>query len=262
VAIAIGVVLLGAAAGAGLAWMLTRRSGKAAVRVAGGALAGAVTAHFLLAPVVTGAWVTRQARTELLAIPVYRVLAQHEPRVFERLVAEYGLVVRDRSHGAVYTQVANAEISAVATRHIAHASDAALLALMHDMLGKLQVLRARSPEDCYRYLFPKAAGPADLARWFDRDAQQRTLALMADVIRSSAEHAVAIPPRERVEPLLAPLVNEMYAQFGENTALLSRAEEPGVDHATVCAVVTTLYEKVMGLPPADAAAVLRSMTQL
>jgi hypothetical protein len=84
---------------------------------------------------------------------------------------------------------------------------------------------------------------------------------MADVIRTSAEHPVSIPPREKVEPLLSPLVNEMYAQFGANTALLSRAEERGIDHATVCAIATTLYEKVMRLPPGDAAAVIRSMTQ-
>ena len=85
---------------------------------------------------------------------------------------------------------------------------------------------------------------------------------MADVIRSSAESPAALPPRARVEGLLSPLVNEMYAQYGENTALLGRAEQPGVNHATVCAIATTLYEKVMRLPPADAAAVIRSMTQL
>ena len=65
-----------------------------------------------------------------------------------------------------------------------------------------------------------------------------------------------------VEPLLSPLVNEMYARFGENTALLSRTEERGVSHGTVCDIATTLYEKMMRLPPADAAAVIRSMTQL
>ena len=61
---------------------------------------------------------------------------------------------------------------------------------------------------------------------------------MADVIRTSAESPVSAPPRERVEPLLSPLVNEMYARFGENTTLLSRAEERG-DYFVVGARQTT-----------------------
>ena len=262
-ALTLGLIVAGAALGAGLAWLLSRRHASARpVVMLAGALAGGALAHFAITPGVTGEWVARQARAELLRIPIYQVLEKHEPIAFERLLAEYTLVVRDRSRIDIYTQVANNEIGTVATKHIAHSSDAALLALMQDMLDKLQVLRARAPEDCYRYLFPKAAGPADLARWFDRDAQARTLARMADVIRTSAENPVASPARERVEPLLSPVINEMYAQFGESTTLLSRAEERGVNHATVCAIATTLYEKVMRLPPADAAAVIRSMTQL
>jgi hypothetical protein len=262
-----GLALLGAAlgAGAGAAWLALRRralsSGPKWLVGVACVLAGGALLALLVAPRWSDAWAARRARAELLAIPVYQVIEKFEPAVFDRLLAEYELVVRDRARGEIYTRVANTEISALATQRIAHASDPALLALMHDMLDKLQVLRVRSPDDCYRYLFPKVSGTADLGRWFDRDAQARTLARMADVIRTSAEHPVAVPPRERVEPLLAPLVNEMVAQFGDRTALLSHAEERGVDHATVCAIATTLYEKVMRLPPADAAAVIRSMTQ-
>jgi hypothetical protein len=264
--ITLGLLLLGAALGAGIAWLLLRRrslkSGAALLAGLALVLAGAGLAQFVFTPAVIDAWATDRARAELSAVPVYAVIEKYEPVVYERLLAEYALVVRDRSHMGRYTQVMNAELGAVATQRIAHASDPALLALMQDMLDKLRLLRARSPEDCYRYLFPKAAGPADLARWLDRDAQARTLGLIADVVRTSAESPVAVPPRNVVEPLLSPLVNEMYAQFGEDTTLLSRAEERGVSHGTVCNIATTLYEKVMRLPPADAAAVLRSMTQL
>jgi len=265
-AITVGMILLGAALGAGVAWLLLRgrspRSGGSRLAGLACVFAGAGAMHFIVTPAVVDAWATDRARSELLAIPVYAVVEKYEPVVFERLLAEYKLVVRDRSRTDLSTHMMNAELGAVATQHIAHASDSALLALMHDMLDKLQLLRTRAPEDCYRYLFPKGAGPADLGRWFDRDSQAHTLGLIAEVIRTSSENPVAVPPRTVVEPLLSPLVNEMYAQFGENTALLSRAEERGVSHATVCNIATTLYEKVMRLPPAEAAAVIRSMTQL
>jgi len=262
----LGLILFGAALGAGVAWYSTAgrgfARGAAAGIIGGSALAGAALFYFIVAPAATDSWAERQARTDLLAIPVYAVLEKYEPIVFERLLAEYERVVRDPARIDEYTDVANTEISSIATKHIAHASDAAVLALMQDMLDKLQLLRARSPEDCYRYLFPKAAGPPELARWFERASQSHTFALMADVIRTSSESPVQIPPRERVEPLLGPIINGIYAQYGESTSLLSRAEEPGVNHATVCAVSVTLYEKVMQLPPADAAAVIRTMTQM
>jgi hypothetical protein len=265
-AITLGLLLVGVAIGVGLAWLLLR--GRALgprisllVGVAS-ALAAAALVAGIFVPRVTDAWAERRARAELLAIPVYQVIEKHEPAVFARLLAEYRLVVRDRSRIAIYTQLANTELGTLATQHIAHASDAALLALMQDMLDKLEVLKARSPDDCFRYLFPNISGPPDLARWFDRDSQARTLGRMADVIRTSAENPAPLPPRERVAGLLGPLVNDMYAQYGENTALLARAAQPGVNRQTVCAIDVTLYEKVMRLPPADAAAVIRSMTQL
>ena len=53
----------------------------------------------------------------------------------------------------------------------------------------------------------------------------------------------------------------MYAEFGDKTQVLSHAEEPNVDRQLVCMVSVALYEKVMALPQADAAAVIRSMSQ-
>lgn len=232
------------------------------VILAAALLSGLVVSSLFILPRITGSWAMSRARADLLKSPVYVQLQKHEPAVFDELVARYALVLRGRLAATDYANEADATISTVATRRIANASDPALLALMADMLDKLRLLRARSPDDCYRYLFPKVAGPPDLNRWFDRDSQAHTLALMADVIRTSAEEPVEVPPRIRVEPLLGPVIDDVYAQFGENTRLISRAEQPGVDRGIVCAVSVTLYEKVMRLPPADAAAVIRTMTQL
>ena len=227
-----------------------------------GVLAALGLLAYLLLPRLTGSWATDQARADLLKVPVYLQLQKHEPAVFDELVARDALVLRERLSAADFTDQANAAISTVATQRIGRASDEAVLALMHDMLDKLQLLRAKSHDDCYRYLFPKVDGPPELRRWFDAASQARTLELMADVIRTSAETPVPVPDRARVEPLLAPIINEIHAQYGENTALLSRAEERGVNRAAVCAISVTLYEKVMRLPPADAAAVVRTMTQM
>lgn len=224
------------------------------------ALAGLM--HFFVTPRVAESWADGRARKELLAVPVYAVLDKHEPTVFERLRLEYRLVVLDRSRIDIFTHEANTQISNAATRHIATASDAALLGLMNDMLQKLQTLRAKSTDDCYRYLFPKISGSPDLDPYFDRASRERTLGLMAEVIRTSAEQPAAAPSPERAQALLSPIVSSLYAEYGESTQALSHAEEPDADRRVVCTISVALYEKVMALPQADAAVVIRSMTQL
>ena len=264
--ITIGLLLLAAALGVAIAFVAlrgrARRPGFFIPAAVALAIAATVLMQAFVTPRVLESWSIKRAREELLAVPVYSVLEKYEPTVFERLLLEYRLVVLDSERIDIFTHEANALISTAATRHIAHASDAALLALMNDMLQKLQTLRAKSPDDCYRYLFPKVAGPPDIRLYFDRAAQERTLGLMAEVIRTSAEKPAAVPPPERVQAQLAAVLNALYGEFGESTQALSHPEEPGVDRRVVCAVSVALYEKVMGLPQADAAAVIRSMTQL
>jgi hypothetical protein len=264
--ITIGLLLLAIAIGVTLAFVVLRGSARQPIVLIPVALALCVALaalmHFYVTPKVLVAWAEDRARDELLAVPVYAVLQKYEPTVFERLVLEYRLVVIDRSRIGAFTDEANTQVSEVASRHIAQSSDAALLGLMNDMLQRLQLLRAKSPDDCYRYLYSDVAGPPDIGKHFDRASQERTLALMAEVIRTSVEQPAPGAPTERAQALLAPIVQAMNAEYGENTQLLSHAKEPGVDRRMVCNVSVALYEKMMALPQADAAAVVRVMSQL
>lgn len=264
--ITIGLLLLAIAIGVTITFVVLRGSARRPIVLIPVALTICVALaglmQFFVTPKVLVGWAEGRARGELLAVPVYAVLEKYEPTVFERLLLEYRLVVIDRSQIETFTDEANSQISAAATRHIAQSSDAALLGLMNDMLQRLQILRAKSPDDCYRYLFPNAAGPPDIAKYFDRASQERTLGLMAEVIRTSAEQPAPAAPPERGQNLLGPIVQSLNAEYGESTQLLSDAEAPNVDRRVVCNISVALYEKVMALPQADAAAVIRSMSQL
>jgi hypothetical protein len=202
------------------------------------------------------------AREALAANPAYAALRAHEPALFAQLSTDYAAAAGDPARLAVFSRSAHATISRVATQRIAQASQDALLALMRDMLANLKLLRASSGADCHAYLFPESSGPPDMSRHVDAQAQQRTLELMADVIRTAATDPAPPPDRARVERALGPVVDAVYAQFGSDAQVLSHAEDPAVDRAKVCAVAVSLYERVLSLPPDDAAAVIRSMTQL
>jgi hypothetical protein len=264
--ITVGLLLLAIAIGVTLTFVFLRGSARRPLVLIPIALTICVVLaalmQFYVTPKVLVAWAEDRARDELLAIPVYAVLQKYEPTVFERLLLEYRLVVIDRSRIGTFADEASSQISDAATRHIAQSSDAALLGLMNDMLQRLQILRAKSPDDCYRYLFPNAVGPPQTGKYFDRASQERTLSLLAEVIRTSAEQPAAAAPPDRARNLLASIVQALNAEFGESTQALSHAEDSNVDRRAVCNVSVALYEKVLALPQADAAAVVRVMSQL
>ena len=202
------------------------------------------------------------AESALLKQPVYRVLKKHERAVFDMLVDEYKVYERDETRRENFVNLANAEITLTATRNIAHASEASVLALMKDMVGTARRLQAVPGDACFRYWFPQVSGPPDIARYIDEKAQARTLDLMSEVIRTAAEAPVELPAAEEVKDNLANVINATYEQFGTDAQMIAHAEEPGVDRAKVCTMTLSIYDRILSLPPAQSSALLRAMTQM
>jgi len=221
----------------------------------------AVGANQIAAPKVQGWYAVRSAEATLLEGPLYVVLKQHEPETYAKLLAEYKLAVRDETRMSGFENLVVGEVGKVATRRMAHASQDSLINLTRDALASMRVL-SKHEDACFRYLFPQVAGPVDMNRYFDQKSQERMLVLLADVIRSSAEHPVPVPAGEQAQQKLAPVINGLYAKFGADTRMLANVSDPGVDRTKVCTIAIALYDGIMALPPPDAAAALRSMTQL
>lgn len=196
---------------------------------------------------------------DLLAQPAYQVLKKHEPEAWQRVRAAHAHVADDAGR-ANFINVANAEFTAAATRRLSRASAQSQLRLLHDLLANLQRLRARPGDACFRYLYPEIAGQAGVATQLPAEAQARTLALAADVIRSSAETPAPPPPAEEAARKLGPVVDAVYAQFGADTRLMSRVREPDIDRVKVCDIAIALYQRILALPPADASQVISAVT--
>ena len=211
-----------------------------------------------------GAWWYERYRAQgaLLEQPVYRVLQKHERMLFDDLVNEYRLYRRDEVSREQFINFANAEISLVATRALAHASQDSLLALVGDMVATAKTLQTVKGDACFRYWFPKVAGPPDVAQLVDARAQARTLELMGEVIRSAAESPVPLPEPEGIKENLAAIINSTYDQFGTDAQMLAHAEDPRADRAKVCTITISVYERILRLPPREAGDLIRAMTQV
>lgn len=222
---------------------------------------GGVIAIIALA---VGSWWYERYVTErdLLAEPVYQVLRKHERGTYEKVLAEYRHLHQENVSPEAFVNFTNSEISLAATRRLAAASQPALLNLVKDMVATAKRLQAGDPEDCYRYWFPQVSGPPDIARRIDAVSQAHTLSLMAEVIRSSAEQPVPMPEADAVKDHLAAVINQTYEQFGADAQMLANAADPRADHAKVCTITISVYERILALAPADASAVMRAMTQV
>jgi len=214
--------------------------------------------------VAVGAWWYERYRAQALLLeqPVYQVLQKHQAALFDDLVNEYRLYRRDEVGREQFINFANAEISVVATRALAHASQESLLALVGDMLSTAKSLQTAGGEACFRYWFPKVAGPPNVAQLVDARAQARTLELMGEVIRSAAETPVPLPGADGVKEDLTAIINATYDQFGSDAQMLGHVEDPRADRAKVCTITISVYERILRLPPPQASALIRAMTQV
>lgn len=214
--------------------------------------------------VAVGAWWYERYRAQavLLEQPVYQVLQKYQGALFDDLANEYRLYRRDEVSREQFINFANAEISAVATRALAHGSQDSVLALVGDMVSTARSLQAVQGDACFRYWFPKVDGPPNVAQLVDARAQARTLELMGEVIRSAAETPVPLPEAEGVKEDLAAIVNATYDQFGSDAQMLAHADDPRADRVKVCTITISVYERILRLPPPQASALIRAMTQV
>ena len=203
-----------------------------------------------------------RAESTLLEQPVYRVLRKHERPVYDKIVAEYKTFQRDETTREAFINFANSEINLAATQRLAHASQGAVLALVHDMLATARKLQEAPDDTCFRYWFPLISGPPDVAKYIEPKAQAHTLELMGEVIRTAAEAPVPLPDPETVKDNLAKVINETYEQYGADAQMIAHADDPNVDRAKICIITMSVYDRILALQPADSSALIRSMTQI
>jgi hypothetical protein len=253
---------LGAIAGGLIGALLTRgrQGGSRHIIFVVCLVIGAALGAQLLGPRASAWYAIHNAEDKLLEASVYQVLKKHEPAAYSKILAEYKRAVADPAQMGAFTSLVMNEVSTVTSRRMGTASQDSLVALMREMVSNLRVLQ-RDGDSCFRYLFPHVAGPADFAKHFDDAAEARSLSLLAEVIRTSAEIPTQAVSPDVAQEKLAPVVQALAEEFGDDAQMLGNVAAPGVDRQKVCAITISLYDRILRLPEADAAMVLRSLAQ-
>jgi hypothetical protein len=216
----------------------------------------------LIALVAAGIWWhrSRGVEAELLAEEPFRILKRYDPADYSRILAAWREVRSGARSEAEFVRESNATFSQVATRRLGAASQEAVQALMQDTIRTVRKLQAESPEACFRYFYPEVAGAPDVAGILSAEEQRRTLELMGEVVRTSAENPAPRPAQAEIEGPLADVINATYEQYGTDAQMVAHPEDPRIDRAKVCEITTSLYERILKLPPDVGTKLLRYMS--
>ena len=215
----------------------------------------------LLALIAVGIWWqrSRAVDAELLAAAPFRILKEHAPAEYARILGVWREFKAGERSQPDFVRESNALFSQAATKRLGAASQESVLALMHDTVRTVKKLHAKSPEACFRYFYPEVAGAPDVTGILSAEEQRRTLELMGDVLRTAAERPVARPAQAEIEQPLSGIINATYEQFGTDAQMVAHPEDPRVDRAKVCVVTTSLYERILALPPDMSTKLIRFM---
>jgi hypothetical protein len=220
-----------------------------------------ITAGVLAVLIVAAIWWhrTRGVEAALLAEEPFRILKRHDHADYADILDAWRKFQAGEITAAVFTRESNAAYSRVATRRLATASQDSVQALMRETIRTLKKLRAKSPEACFRYLYPEVAGPPDVAGVLEPGEQRRMLELMGEVVRTSAEHPVSRPAQAEIEGPLADIINATFEQYGTDAQMVGHPEDPRIDRGRVCEITLSLYERILALPPDVSTKLLRYM---
>lgn len=222
--------------------------------------AGVITGHPMSNDVaISGLGLVKDESLEagFLEVPIYRALKAYEPSAYSQIVAVARETVQRGGSWAELRARTHPILVPVYLKRLPHAGDAEILSAVRLLLDEMAALYKRDPKLCYLFIHPEAGRSMDLAQYLPGDLASRELAVMAEVISSSA----TTPGRPMGEAEGTTVSKEVFGvlvqRFGKKASVIALDRVPEADQATYCQVAYAMYEEILAKPPAQAASALR-----
>jgi hypothetical protein len=204
--------------------------------------------------------VATQMETELLKLPVYQALQEHEPAVYAQIAQAMRIAVANKTPNEVIWAQTRPLISGVIGRRAKTASDDAVRQLASVVVDEVSKLHARGDTTCYEMLFPQARPPIDMLALLGEEAAQLELAAQTAIIGSSATAPQPTPTEADIAESLQNVVAALQTKYTDaDIAALQNPGAAGVNKRKVCEMSADLYREVLKLPAQDSGKVLRFM---
>jgi hypothetical protein len=204
-------------------------------------------------------WQSRSVESELLAIPAYKALKEHDPATYDRIYAEIKKGVEGERSKAQVISAARKQVEEVVKERVPKASDESVVAYIDVTMRELDELYERGDETCHNFLFPPPGQALDVSQYVSKDLMKEDFEALARVIETSSTDPQDLPSEQEFTERLAPVFEAMQAEKGADMSVFANPQAPGVNKRKVCTVIRDLYDRILELPEEDASLVLRFM---
>lgn len=196
------------------------------------------------------------AQSRLATMPVYRTLRTQQPALYQTLNAEF---IRAFEAGETEKQALarlRPMLADLLNQRIPYASPAQLHAYMAVSLEEMKAIRAKSPDLCFRFLFPQVEGGVNIDELIPAALLDREMAVMDSFLVNSRG---ALQPTDVASgrAALQKIVRKLYETWGSDLQTLNSPTEKGADKSKLCDMTIDLYEAVLALPVNQSGEVLR-----
>lgn len=198
-----------------------------------------------------------ELRETLLELPAYRALKESAPGRFKQLLDAVMPSLRGDESEVEVLALARTQLGPIVRLDLARAPDAPVVMATKLTVTQVLLLAERGDPACFSFLAADPPAARAAARSIHDDLRTSEQEELARVITGAATHPEPTPGRDAVAPRLDLILPYVRARFGNDATILEHLSDPGVDKLQACRVMVALYQRVLVLPRADAARVLR-----
>lgn len=193
---------------------------------------------------------------ELKTVPVYLTLKKQLPALYQQIEEN---IEQDIQEGVPLQSTIDSLKSVIAelvAKRVMSTPDKEILDYARVIIDELKYLQKNNSEDCFKALFPQVEGGIDPSRALSPSLNKRELEALNAILLASDRPSSPFDfdgSKARLEALL----DELYPDYGDDILMIARPDDPEVDKSKVCAITISLYDRVMALPPHEAADLMR-----
>lgn len=258
---------IGGLLGGGVAYLIQRRFNKAAAGL--GAVLGFIASESMNqgAMFVSDTFYTSAIRPKvdrvvlerkLLNEPVFTTLKQYQPATFDRYVEAVASGVRSGEPiDATIERVRKTIIEPILAANAPYFDDARLVAYMKLVAVELELFATVKPMLCVHTFRGQPLG--DVRPYLTPDLARQELQLLQVAIKVDKRRLPTSYPAAERDKLLEAVVSKLTEKHGEDVLLLDPAANVVGRERRVCEIGASYFNEIIGLPPATAAPLFRSL---
>lgn len=203
-----------------------------------------------------------QVEENLLKVPVYSALKQHEPQVYKDILAAFEAgAAKQLPQEAIWSKT-RPLISEVATRRLPHAPDEVQLRFAKHATDAVVELHSKGGSSCFSYLNPAPGEAPDFSKLLSPEIVQRELGLVSDIVVFAAGQTRQRITDEQAEAPLQKLFAALQDRYTvEDFTAMSNPQTPGLDKRRYCKFTADLFDAALGLPAPDNSVLIRYLLQ-